>query len=267
MPTPGSPTSVTSCGRPSAAARSSCSSSHDELARAADERRSRGLGRRAGVAARPSGRAPGRRRHPASPWPRRSPARRTRRRLRRAAAVLSPTSTCPGRAACSSRAVTLTGSPVANELPSRGLPMTTSPVFTPIRSASRSPKSSVQTLLHPQRNLQRPLGVILLRRRCAEDGDDRVTDELLDGAAPERDLGRHRVVEAIEQVTRMLRIEGPAEFRRADEIREEEGCELPLTRGGLRLGRGRARRAEPCTLRQSGSADSAGLSLCRLCRL
>ena len=57
------------------------------------------------------------------------------------ATVRSPASPVPAAAACSSRAATFTASPVTNELPSRGRPTTTSLVFTPIRSANRSPKS------------------------------------------------------------------------------------------------------------------------------
>ena len=54
----------------------------------------------------------------------------------------SPTSVWPGCAACSRRAATFTASPVANELPSRGRPITTSPELMPILRASRPPKSS-----------------------------------------------------------------------------------------------------------------------------
>ena len=55
---------------------------------------------------------------------------------RTAATVRSPTRISPGSAACSSRAATLTASPLTNELPSRGRPATTSPVLTPMRSDS-----------------------------------------------------------------------------------------------------------------------------------
>ena len=60
-----------------------------------------------------------------------------------AATVRSPARVSPGPAACSSRAATLTASPVTNELPSRGRPTITSPVLTPIRRASCPPNSSV----------------------------------------------------------------------------------------------------------------------------
>ena len=62
---------------------------------------------------------------------------------RAATTVRSPASTCPGGAASSSRAATLTASPVTKELPSRGRPTTTSPVLTPIRRANSPSKSSL----------------------------------------------------------------------------------------------------------------------------
>jgi hypothetical protein len=46
----------------------------------------------------------------------------------------------------------------------------------PQREAVR--EELVQTLEHPERRLQRPLGVVLLGHRGAEDRDDRVADEL-----------------------------------------------------------------------------------------
>jgi hypothetical protein len=57
-----------------------------------------------------------------------------------ARAVRSPTTTWPGSAACSSLAATLTASPVAMASPGRGdVTASTSPVFTPVRMASRTP--------------------------------------------------------------------------------------------------------------------------------
>src|SRR5207244_1998156 len=74
----------------------------------------------------------------------REAAARATHGLRRLGAepVRSPTRISPGAAACSSRAAQLTASPVTNALPSRGRPTTTSPVFTPMRSASSSPNSA-----------------------------------------------------------------------------------------------------------------------------
>ena len=85
-----------------------------------------------------------------------------------------------------------------------------------------------QPLLHPEANLERSLAVVLLGCGRAEHGDDRIADELLDRPAAERDLGLHRVVEAIEQVARMLRVERRAHLGRADEVGEEDRRELAL---------------------------------------
>ena len=70
--------------------------------------------------------------------------------------------------------------------------------------------------------------MILLRRGRTEGGHDCVAGELLDRSAGVGDLGRHRVVEPIEQGTRPLGVLGIRERRRADEVCEEDRCELPL---------------------------------------
>ena len=109
----------------------------------------------------------------------------------------------------------------------------------PQREAVR--EELVQTLEHPERRLQRPLGVVLLGHRGAEDRDDRVADELLDRPAAERDLGFHRVVEALEEVSRVLGIELGTHRRRADEIGEQERRQLPLHRSRIALRYGPSR--------------------------
>ena len=53
----------------------------------------------------------------------------------------SPRSTSCSPAACSSRAATFTASPVTSRWPAAGSPETTSPVFTPVRFASRTPNT------------------------------------------------------------------------------------------------------------------------------
>ena len=70
--------------------------------------------------------------------------------------------------------------------------------------------------------------MVFLGRGSAEHGDDGVADELLDRPAAERDLRLHRVVEAVEQVARVLRVERRAQLRRADEVGEQDGRELAL---------------------------------------
>ena len=64
---------------------------------------------------------------------------RPRPRLERARSVVSPTRIAPGSAACSSRAATLTASPVASR---SSVPVTTSPVVTPIRPSRPRPANA-----------------------------------------------------------------------------------------------------------------------------
>ena len=81
---------------------------------------------------------------------------------------------------------------------------------------------------HRQRRVQRPLGVVLERGGRAERGHHRIARELLDGAAGVLDLLGHRVVEAVQERARPLRVLRVAELSRADEIREQHRCELSL---------------------------------------
>jgi hypothetical protein len=81
--------------------------------------------------------------------------------------------------------------------------------------AKREPfaEQFAQPPLHRKRRVQRPLRVVLASRRRAKHGHDCVADELFHGAATERDLGRHRIVEAVEEVARVLGVERAAELR------------------------------------------------------
>jgi hypothetical protein len=63
-----------------------------------------------------------------------------------------------------------------------------------------------QPALHAERRVERALRMILERGRRAEGRHHGVADELLDRASRLLDLLRHRVVEAIEQSSRPLRI-------------------------------------------------------------
>ncbi|HEX5469452.1 MAG TPA: hypothetical protein VFW80_10445 [Gaiellaceae bacterium] len=99
-------------------------------------------------------------------------------------------------------------------------------------------KELPEALEHPQRGLQRPLRVVLLRGRSAEHGDDRVSDEFFDRPPAERDLSFHRVVEALEEIPGVFGIELAGERRGADEIGEQDRRQLPLHRPSIEL--------EPC---------------------
>src|SRR5439155_20188825 len=81
------------------------------------------------------------------------------------------------------------------------------------------------------------LGVVLGGRRSTPNGHHRVADELLDGAAVQRDQPLAAVEVAGEQLPRVLGVAALGERREADEIGEEHRDELPLG-GGLGGGRG-----------------------------
>ena len=90
--------------------------------------------------------------------------------------------------------------------------------------------------------MQRPLGVILLRRGGAERGHHRVADELLDRAPGLLDLGCHCLVEALEPGARALGVLSARELGRTHKIREEHCRNLALLARRLELdGRGAAR--------------------------
>src|SRR5262245_16178246 len=62
--------------------------------------------------------------------------------------------------------------------------------------------------LHRNRRVERPLGVVLMGGGNTEHCHDGVADELLDGAPRLPDLGRHRIVEAVEQCSRPFGVLG-----------------------------------------------------------
>ena len=76
--------------------------------------------------------------------------------------------------------------------------------------------------------MKRALRMILLGRGRTEGCHDGVTDEFLDRAAGVGDLGRHGVVEPVEQRARSLSVLGVRQRRRADEVSEEDRRKLPL---------------------------------------
>ena len=92
------------------------------------------------------------------------------------------------------------------------MPVTTSPVVTPIR-ASRP--SSGQRVAHLDRRPHRAQRVVLVHDRHAEHGHHRVADELLDRAAVALDDRLHPLEVAGEQRPQRLRVGRLAERRRA----------------------------------------------------
>ena len=78
----------------------------------------------------------------------------------------------------------------------------------------------------PERGTDGALCVVLMRLRDAESGHDGVARELLHGAAMRLDAARHRVEPGRHTTACDLRILGRDELGRADEICEQDGCEL-----------------------------------------
>ena len=82
--------------------------------------------------------------------------------------------------------------------------------------------------LHAERGPERALGIVLMRERCAEDDEDRVADELLDGAVLPHGLLRQVLEDAGHEHLQLLGIHLIGELREAREVREEDGDEAPF---------------------------------------
>src|SRR5207344_1157126 len=72
------------------------------------------------------------------------------------------------------------------------------------------------------------LGIVLVRRRSAEESHHRVTDELLDGASPPFELRAEARMVRLEHGANVLWIHLLGSAREADEIGEEDGHDLPF---------------------------------------
>ena len=162
--------------------------------------------------------------------------------------VFAPSSTSPGAAACSSRAATLTASPVASRwsVAESAPPTTTSPVLTPVRvvictPCSRSSSSFSRSSAARSSSTARtgPRGVVLPDDRHAEHGHHRIADELLHRSAVALHCGLGRREVARHHAAQRLRIEAFAERRRSGQVDEDDGD--GLSRGGV----GRALKAAP----------------------
>ncbi len=102
--------------------------------------------------------------------PRRPPRRRAR-------SVASAISTSPGEAACCKRAATFSASPVARR---SSVPVTTSPVLTPIRPSIPSPANASRISTAARQARKR---IVLVHDRHPEHRHHRIADELLHRAA------------------------------------------------------------------------------------
>ena len=153
---------------------------------------------------------------------------------RTSSSVGSPIRTSPGAAACSRRAAMLTASPVASR---SSVPVTTSPVLTPIRPCDAELRQRVAHLDRRSAGAQR---VVLVRRRDAEHRHHRVADELLHRAAVRLDDRLHPLEVARQQRPQRLRIRRLPQRRRADHVAEQHRHRLADL---ARRRRGRERRA------------------------
>jgi hypothetical protein len=92
-----------------------------------------------------------------------------------------------------------------------------------------------ERLANGQRGAHGAFRVVFVRDRGAEQGHDRVADELLDSAGAALELGPKLDVVRVENRAHLLRIEllGPA--READQVGEEDGHDLALLTACRRL--------------------------------
>ena len=73
-----------------------------------------------------------------------------------------------------------------------------------------------------ERRSQRPLSIVLVRERCAEDAEDRVAYELLDRASKSLELGANAAVVRREQAADVFWVELLGEARVPHEVDEEQ---------------------------------------------
>ena len=123
----------------------------------------------------------------------------------------------------------MTASPVASR---SSVPVTTSPVLTPIRPSKPELR---QRVTHLDRRPHRAQCVVLVHHRHAEDGHHGVADELLDGAAVALDDRLHPLEVAGEQRAEPLGVDRLAERGRAGDVAEEDRDRLSLLVGEVRV--------------------------------
>ena len=136
---------------------------------------------------------------------RRSKERRTRR------AVVPPTTISPGAAASWSRAARLTASPVTirsarGAAAGTGLAGVDADPDLELLGGPVARVPGCETGEHPERGPHRPSWIVLVRRRHAEDGHDRVSDVLLHDAFLRLDLLGHRREVAEQELADVLRM-------------------------------------------------------------
>ena len=176
---------------------------------------------------------------------RRARAARSSTASRTSRSVSSPSRISPAPAACSSRAATLTASPVTSVSPS---PATTAPG---VDADPRLEPELVHDVAELDRRACRAQRVVLARDGDPEHRHHRVADELLDGAAVPLEHRARGVVVAVHQRAQRLRVGALADRRRAGQVAEQHRDDLP------HLARRRRRERAP----QPGqNPNSSGLS-------
>ncbi len=80
-----------------------------------------------------------------------------------------------------------------------------------------------QRALHLEPAAHRPLGVVLVRDRSTEDGDDLVADDLVDAAAVRRHIGGERGEARVDEPLHLLRVGRLGHPGEAHEVGEHEG--------------------------------------------
>ena len=113
-----------------------------------------------------------------------------------------------------------------------------------------------ERLVHAQRGPHRPLGVVLVGDRGAEQRDDLVADDLVEVAAEVDDVDDEGVEAGVDESLHVLRVAGRRECGEADEIGHEHGHEAALVgRGDQAL---TAFRAKACAFGYGRAARRAG---------
>ena len=100
--------------------------------------------------------------------------------------------------------------------------------------AARLLRVAHHQLLHPQRRIARPHGVVLVGERRAEQRHDPVAHDLVDRALVAVDRFHHVLEHRIEELARLLGIAVGEQFHRALQVGEQHGDLLALAfQGGL----------------------------------
>ena len=108
-----------------------------------------------------------------------------------------------------------------------------------------------QRALHAERGAQRTLGVVLVCRRRAEQREDRVADDLVDGASECGHVGHEPLEALVDEVLDLFGIGGLAHRGEPDQIGEQHRDDTSFLGLHQQLA---AARAEACALRDLGGA-------------